>query len=491
MQNVEELIKIIKQENLDKVDIEIIRLAYDFADEAHHGQMRANGDPYVVHSLETAKTLAKLHLDQDTIVAGLLHDVPEDTVFTLKDIEKNFGNSVARLVEGITKLGKLKYRGIERYLENLRRMFVAVASDIRVIFIKFADRLHNLKTLNAIPREKQERVARETLEIYAPIANRLGIWELKDQLEDLSFKYLYPQEYVDMEKRLEKKYSQRKNILKKVQNEIKKAITKEKINVTSITGRTKGLWKLYQKMLKHDNNFDKIHDIVALRIIVDNIENCYKALGIIHSIWTPLPSRIKDYIAQPKPNGYQSLHTTVFYDRGETVEIQIKTQEMHLSAEYGIAAHWHYDEKGSIKPDQKQFRWIEELAHWQEENKDNQSYLESLKIDAFQDRIFVFTPKGDVIDLPENSTPIDFAYHIHTDIGNTTTAARVNEQIASLDTPLRSGDMVEIITDKNRKNPNRDWLKFVKTSMAKDKIKSTAPKTIWSSILNFTDRRKK
>lgn len=483
MANIDTLLKIIDTEGR-RVDKDMVRLAFDFANEAHSGQIRKSGEPYIAHPLETAITLAKLHLDQDTIVAGLLHDVPEDTKKTLEEIAKNFGEDVGNLVEGITKLGKLKYRGIERYIENLRKMFVAMAADIRVIFIKFADRLHNLQTLDSLPLEKQQRIARETLEIYAPIANRLGIWELKGQLEDLSFKYLYPKEYGALKDQIEKNFSERQNMIASLKTKIKQALKQEQIPVLEISGRSKDLWSLYQKLHRHNHELQRIHDIMALRIVVPTVADCYKTLGVVHNLWLPMPNRLKDYIAQPKPNGYRSLHTTIFYEAGKTVEVQIRTREMHRTAEFGIAAHWHYDEKGSVKLDKK-LDWVQELAKWQTEIQDNQKYLDSLKIDVFQNRIFVFTPKGDVIDLPENSTPVDFAYHIHSRIGDTATSARVNNQIAALDSALRSGDMVEIVTNKNRKGPNLDWLKFVKTRAAREHIKANAPKSIWATITSF------
>lgn len=486
MASVNELLKIIDEEKLN-VDRDMVRLAFDFAHAAHQGRMRKNGEQYINHSLETAKTLARYHLDQDTIVAGLLHDVPEDTDRTLADVRKEFGKDVANLVEGITKLGKLKYRGIERYIENLRKMFIAMASDIRVIFIKFADRLHNLKTLDALEGEKRERIARETLEIYAPIANRLGIWQLKGKLEDLSFKHLYPAEYERLKQALDKDFKERDEVLTTMRSKIGSELKKERMRVIEISGRTKDLWSLYQKLQTHNNELDRVHDIIALRVVVPTIADCYRTLGIIHNQWKPLPNRFKDFIAQPKPNGYQSLHTTIFCDRGKTLEVQIKTQEMHYAAEYGIAAHWNYDEKGSIKLDNT-LDWVVELSKWQQEIQDSGEYLDSLKIDVFQDRIFVFTPKGDVIDLPENSTPVDFAYHIHTQIGDRATAARINNQMASLATPLKSGDMVEIITERNRKGPNRDWLKFVKTRAARDKIKAKAPRGIWGAIAGLRGR---
>lgn len=483
MPSLDKLLKIIKKTKLP-VDKDLIRLAFDFAAEAHQGQKRKNGEPYINHSLKTAITLAEMHLDQETIIAGLLHDVPEDTSLTLADVEKNFGKNTAKLVEGITKLGKLKYRGIERYLENLRKMFVAMAADIRVIFIKFADRLHNLETLDALPANKQERIARETLEIYAPIANRLGIWQLKGKLEDLSFKHLYPKEYQELKAAIEKNYSERRALLKHVEAKVTTALKKEKIPLLEISGRTKDLWSLYKKILGHEHGLERVYDIMALRVVVPTIADCYKTLGVIHNLWRPMPNRLKDYIAQPKPNGYRSLHTTIFCEQGKTVEIQIRTPDMHRTAEFGIAAHWFYDEAGSIKFDKK-LEWVQELTKWQKEMQAQEKYLDSLKIDVFQDRIFVFTPKGDVIDLPEESTPIDFAYHIHTRVGDTAVGSRINNQMAALDTPLKSGDMIEIITDKNRKGPNTDWLKFVKTRAARDKIKANAPKSIWAAIKSF------
>ncbi|MBI2050523.1 MAG: bifunctional (p)ppGpp synthetase/guanosine-3',5'-bis(diphosphate) 3'-pyrophosphohydrolase [Parcubacteria group bacterium] len=487
MADVKELLKIIDEEKL-KVDRDLLRLAFEFAQEAHQGRARKNGEPYINHPFETAKTLARYHLDQDTIIAGLLHDVPEDTDKTLAEVRKEFGKDVAGLVEGITKLGKLKYRGIERYIENLRKMFVAMASDIRVIFIKFADRLHNLKTLDALEPEKRERIARETLEIYAPIANRLGIWQLKGKLEDLSFKHLYPAEYESLKQALDKNFKERDEVLNAMCARIGAELKKERMKVVEISGRTKDMWSLYNKLQTHNNEMHRVHDIIALRVVVPTIADCYRTLGIIHNQWKPLPNRFKDFIAQPKPNGYQSVHTTIFCDRGKTIEVQIKTPAMHHAAEYGIAAHWHYDERGSIKLD-KTLDWVQELSKWQQEIKDSGEYLDSLKLDVFGDRIFVFTPKGDVIDLPENSTPVDFAYHIHTQIGDKAGAARVNNQMASLDTPLKSGDMVEIIVERSRKGPNRDWLKFVKTRAARDKIKAKAPRGLWGTIASLREKR--
>jgi GTP pyrophosphokinase len=401
--------------------------------------------------------------------------VPEDTDFTLEDVKKNFGDEVASLVKGITKLGTIKYRGIERYIENLRKMFLAIAKDLRVILIKFADRLHNLKTLYALPRNKQIRIASEVLEIYAPIANRLGMYEMKGQLEAEAFKYLYPKEYNWLKQLIEEQSKRKDKYLNKVIAFVKKRLQEENIEFIEIKGRIKQLYSLYKKLLRHDKDINRVYDFIAIRIIVKDIPTCYAVLGIIHKIMKPLKGRIKDYIAQPKPNGYSSLHTTVFTPDGEIIEIQIRTQEMEEEAEYGIAAHWYYDEKGSFKRT-KQTKWIDELTEWQKELSANQKFLEKLKIDVFQDRIFVFTPNGDVIDLPAGATPVDFAYSVHTDVGNQCAGALINNQIAALDKKLKSGDVVEILTDKNRKFPNADWLKFVKTSIAKNKIKSSLSK---------------
>jgi GTP pyrophosphokinase len=498
---VESLIKILKEGNKEnnktpifphfrrknpEYDLDLIRLAYDYAQKAHEGQTRKSGEPYIEHPLATATKLAEMGMDQATIIAGLLHDVPEDTNYSLVDIEKNFGPEVAKLVGGISKLGIIKYRGIEKYAENLRKMFVSMAEDIRIILIKMADRLHNLKTLGSLPKEKQKRIAQESLEIYAPIANRLGMGQIKGEFEDLAFPYVYPEKYEWMKKEILPKIEVRMEYIQKVIKVVKKELEIQKIKVISLHGRAKRLYSLYHKLAKphYDGDVSKIYDLVALRIIVPTISDCYQVLGIIHKLWKPLPGRIKDYIAQPKPNGYQSLHSTVFCLDGKIVEFQIRTPEMHEQAEYGIAAHWHYKEtekgpknlgdKGHTLP--KKFQWVQDLVNWQKEIQDNQQYLQSLAIDFFKNRIFVFTPQGDVIDLPEEATPVDFAYHVHTWIGDHCTGAKVNNQMVSLEAKLKNGDVIEIITDKNRKGPSHDWLKFAKTSAAKGKIRSGADK---------------
>ena len=452
-----------------EADLDIIRLAFDVADDAHRGQIRKSGEPYIIHPLAAAHILADMRIDPIILVATLLHDVPEDTEVTLEDIRKNFGEEVASMVEGITKLGKLKYRGVERYIENLRKMFIAMAKDVRVMIIKFADRIHNLSTLGALPPQKQYRIALESLEIYAPIANRLGIGEMKGMLEDLSFKYVYPKEYQNVKKIRDEKMQNKGEFLEKIKKDTKKELLEAGIKTVSINGRDKRLYSLYKKLKLKERDITQIYDLVAIRIIVPSIADCYASLGILHKHWKPLKGRIKDYISQPKPNDYQSLHTTVFVDNGEIIEFQIRTPEMHEEAEFGIAAHWHYDEKGAKRPT-KDMKWMKELAEIQKDILNKLSDLEEIKVNFLQDRIFVFTPRGDVIDLPEEATPVDFAYHIHSEIGNKCNGARVNEQMTSLDNKLKNGDVVEILTDKNRKGPSQDWLKFVKTHTAKNHI---------------------
>jgi guanosine-3',5'-bis(diphosphate) 3'-pyrophosphohydrolase len=465
---------------------ELIRHAYAFAADAHGGQKRTNGEPYVNHVLATAMNLADMRMPPAIVIAGLLHDVPEDTKKTLDDVRAEFGDDVATIVSGITKLGKLKYRGMERYLENLRKMFLAMAADVRVVIVKFADRLHNLETLDAIPPKKQYRVALESLEIFAPIANRLGMGDMKGRIEDLSFKYVLPKEYAWTMNIAKATREGKKEYLEAVMARTQDVLQTAGIKNVSVHGRAKHLYSLYKKLIRHERDISRIHDLMAVRVVVPTIADCYAALGVIHGTWTPLKGRIKDYIAQPKPNGYRSLHTTVFCDDGEIVEFQIRTSEMHNQNEFGIAAHWQYDEKKSRSVnDAAQTKWMEQLADLQQEIADKRQYLhalEELKIDVFRDRIFVFTPEGDVIDLPEDSTPVDFAYAIHTDIGNTCTAAKVNEDMTPLDRPLKSGDVVQILVDKSRKGPNPDWIKFVKTRHAKACIRSQSRAGIKSWI---------
>lgn len=469
MPSVDKLNFAIRKMGLD-VNLDEVKRAYEFAAAAHKGQKRMSGDDFIVHPLETAVNLCEMKVDQASIIAGLLHDVVEDTDIPLSELEKQFGHEVAFLVDSLSKLKKVRYYGSPNYIENLRKMFVAMAHDIRVILIKFADRLHNMQTLDYMPREEQQRIARETLEIYAPIANRLRLGRIKGRLQDWSFRYLYPEEFRFLNNLSMRTYYLRDTNLAQTKANIEKLLTGEKIHVVSLHDRVKFLYSTYKKMLEHDMDITQIYDLIALRIVVPSISDCYSALGIIHRKYKPLKGRIKDYIAQPKPNGYQSLHTTVFGENGDIVEIQLRTPEMHEEAEYGIAAHWHFKERGIREYWDKRLSWVKELAHLIK-NMENTQQFESMKIDLFQNRIFVFTPRGDVIDLPENSTPVDFAYHIHTDVGNHCIKCKVNEKPAGLDIRLQNGDVVEIFTDKKRAAPNIDWLKFVQTSLAKSRIK--------------------
>jgi len=468
---IERIIDKVKSNDSD-ADLDLIHLAFEFADDAHRGQKRKTGEPYIQHTLHTAFLLAQIKADTETVIAGLLHDVPEDTEKTLEDVKDNFGSEVAFLVEGITKLSKIKYRGVDRYNESLRKMFLAMAQDLRVILIKFADRLHNIRTLDALPEKKRQRIAKETLEIYAPIAGLLGIWRFKWQLEDLCFKHLYPEEFKKLEYKYEvEKKVERNKYIQNIKNILGSQLKKDGIDF-EILGRFKHLYSIYKKMQIKNRRFDEIYDVFALRVIVPDIASCYNTLGIIHALWKPKSSRFKDYIAVPKPNGYRSLHTTVFGPDGKATEFQIRTTEMNDEAFYGIAAHWYYKEKGgsqAIKENQP--KWVADILNFQKEAASSNEFIQKIKFDVFQKRKFVFSPKGDVFDLPEGSTPIDFAYAVHTEVGNHATAALVNNNMAALNQALKNGDMVEIITDKKRKVPGSDWLKFVKTTRAKDKIK--------------------
>ncbi len=477
MTTVEDVLKQLNS-RISQEERELIRRVFDFADKAHAGQIRFSGEPYIVHPLETARILAMMNLDAPTIAAALLHDVVDDTPVTASRIEREFGPEITFMVEGVTKLGKFKYRGVERQVENLRKMFLAMAKDIRVVLIKLADRLHNLQTLGSVPERKQKRIALETMEIYAPLADRLGIFKLRGDLEDLSFPYIYPKEYQWLTKNVKEKYKERENYLKRVRPVVEQILQEENIEPVEIHSRAKHYYSLWKKLLKYDMDLEKIYDLVALRIIVPTIDKCYAALGAIHKHWKPLPGKIKDYIALPKANGYQSLHTTVFCLDGRLTEIQIRTPEIHERAEYGIAAHWVYADAKRIRGSQaaewsaltKELGWVRQLQEWQRKTPGTQEFLDSLKIDFFKNRIFVFTPKGDVINLPEGATAVDFAYQIHSDIGGQCAGARANGKIISLDQPLQNGDMVEILVQKNKK-PSEGWLGFVKTSYAYDRIR--------------------
>lgn len=459
------------KQNYSADDIELIDKAYQFAEQAHAGQARVSGEPYIVHPVQVAWILADLGLDVATICAGLLHDVLEDTPHTHEDIAQRFGDEVADLVEGVTKLGKLEFKSKqEEQAENLRKMFIAMAKDIRVIMIKLADRLHNMRTLRYLDEDSRQKNAQETMEIYAPLAHRLGISKIKWELEDISLRYLDPEAYYDLVDKVAKKRRQRENDINRVIATLKEKIAEAGIDGT-IDGRPKHFYSIYKKMRYQHKSFEQIYDLMAVRVIVNTVRDCYAVLGLIHTIWKPIPGRFKDYIAVPKPNMYQSLHTTVVGPQGEPVEIQIRTWEMHRTAEYGIAAHWKYKE-GRLKDTDldSKLAWLRQILEWQTEARDAGEFMESLKIDLFSDEVFVFTPKGDVVDLPRGSTPLDFAYTIHSAIGNRCVGAKVNGKIVPLDYELQTGDIVEILTSAASKGPSLDWLKIVKTSQAKSKI---------------------
>ncbi len=472
MTDVKEIIEIMKSPN--KKNIEIVTKAYNAAFNAHSMQKRLSGEPYFEHVFDTARTLAKLSMGAKTIAAGFLHDTLEDGLITKDDLIKEFGEEVVFLIEGVTKLGKLEYKGVERHVESLRKLFIATAQDMRVLIIRLADRLHNIKTLKGHPsEEKRRRIAIETLEIFSPIANRLGIGKLKGDLEDNAFPYAYPEEYKKTKELLNTKSKVNKKYLEKVRRTLQKELAKQDIKDATTDYRIKRMYSLYKKLLLNNMDIDEIYDTVALRIVVSTVGDCYRVLGIIHNIWRPLPGKIKDYIANPKPNGYQSLHTTIFTGDGGIVEIQIRTSEMHSEAEHGIASHLAYKEAQNKKTAgaKKEPVWIKQLLDWQKNVTGTGEFLNNLKIDFFKDRVFVFTPKGDVIDLPEDSSIIDFAYAVHTYIGNHISSAKVNCKMASLNTKLTNGDIVEIIT-KESAHPTSKWLKYTKTTLATKRIRA-------------------
>ncbi len=472
MASIKELIDLMGGK-LSKKEEGLITGAYEFAQRAHNGQKRLNGDPYFVHVFETAKILAKFGMDTQTIAAGLLHDVLEDTKTTEEELKKEFGEDIVFLVKGVTKLGTLKYHGHERHVESLRKFFVAMANDLRVVIIKFADRLHNLQTLQFVREDKRKRIALESIEVYAPLANRLGMGKLKGDLEDAAFPYAYPKEYAQVEEIIKEKIEFYQKNLNEVKEILEKELKKNKVKYLEISYRMKHKYSLYRKLLKYDMDIEKIHDIIALRIVVDSVEECYRVLGIVHAIWNPLPGRIKDYIALPKLNGYRSIHTSILTGLGGVAEIQIRTKEMHAEAAYGVAAHFAYKESNGKKVlDNKiKFKWIEELKDFQYMPDEPKKYIEHIKMDFFSNRIFIFTPKGDVVDLPEDSNPIDFAYSIHSDIGNHISGARINGKMSQIFTKLKNGDIVEILKKKEA-HPSGKWLEYVKTSIAKKHIKS-------------------
>jgi GTP pyrophosphokinase len=454
-------------------DLGIVVKAYNYAEMAHsNAQTRFSGERYFIHPYNVALILADLHMDVQTICAGLLHDVVEDTGISFDEIKSEFGIEIANMVDGVTKLSKVKYRNKEeRQAESLRKMIVAMSKDIRVVIIKLADRLHNIRTLQYMPQEKQYQKAMETIEIYAPIANRLGIASIKWELEDLSLKYIDPEGYEDLLKKVQEKSEKRKGYISHIIDIINEKLEEQSMSA-DIKGRPKSLYSIYKKMYYKNRSFEQIYDLIAIRIIVDNIKDCYGVLGIVHTLWKPVPGRFKDYIAMPKPNMYQSLHTTVIGPEGEPFEIQIRTLEMHRTAEYGIAAHWKYKEGIDENTNyEEKLNWLRQMLEWQQDTNDPQEFMEALKIDLYTDEVFVFTPKGEVVNLPTGSTPIDFAYRVHTAVGNKCVGAKINGRIVPIDTKLKTGDQVEILTSQSSAGPSRDWLKIAASSQAKSKIR--------------------
>ena len=470
-----DLIEIIQKYH-PSADISMVEKAYQIAAEAHKTQVRKSGEPYIIHPLYVAIILAELEMDKETIVAGLLHDVVEDTVMTDEEIKEKFGPEVALLVDGVTKLGQIAYDvdKIEVQAENLRKMFLAMAKDIRVIIIKLADRLHNMRTLKYMKPEKQKEKARETMDIYAPIAQRLGISKIKIELEDLSLKYLEPEAYYDLVEKIAVRKSARDAYVHRLMNDVEACLKDAGIKAT-VMGRAKHFFSIYKKMVNQNKTLDQIYDLFAIRIIVDDVKDCYAALGVIHEKYKPIPGRFKDYIAMPKPNMYQSLHTTLIGPTGQPFEIQIRTEEMHRTSEYGIAAHWKYKEANngnSINGEEEKLSWLRQILEWQRDMSDNREFMSLLKsdLDLFSDSVFCFTPSGDVKSLPKGSTPIDFAYGIHSAVGNKMIGAKVNGRLVTIDYNIRNGDRIEILTSANSKGPSRDWLNLVKSTQAKNKI---------------------
>ena len=477
--SIEDIISLVKQKKR-WADTKLIVKAYNYAKEKHGTQCRKSGEPYIIHPVQVAYILADIGLDEATICAALLHDVVEDTEVTHEDLVRDFGEEIATMVAGVTKLGELRYQASteERQVENYRKMFLAMGKDIRVIIIKLADRLHNLRTLKYLRRDRQIANAKETMELYAPLANRLGIYSLKWELEDLAFKYLYPEEYRELVEGIDKKREERLQFIEKIMDDIRGQLKKQKIEA-EVTGRAKHLYSIYRKMKRDNKTLDQIYDLFALRILVNSVKDCYAALGVVHEMYSPMPGRFKDYIAVPKPNMYQSIHTTLLGEKGTPFEVQIRTWEMHRIAEYGIAAHWAYKEanygkkgKQVVTVTKDKLAWLRETLEWQQDMKDPQEFLNTLKTELFEDEVYVFTPKGKILVLPRDATPIDFAYSIHEEIGNHMVGCKINSKMMPIITKLQSGDIVEIMTSDSQKGPSRDWLKFIKTTKAKSKIQS-------------------
>ncbi len=475
---IEDVISTVKKQK-GRRDIKIIQKAYDYAKAKHGDQLRKSGEPYIIHPVQVAYTLSSLGMDDNTICAALLHDVLEDTDTTYADLEKEFNSEVAYMVDGVTKLSKLQYASVEeQQVENYRKMFLAMGKDIRVILIKLADRLHNMRTLKYLSRDRQIANAKETMELYAPLANRLGVYSLKWELEDLSFKYLYPEEFREIVEGIDKKREERLKFIDLIMDQIKAELKKQKIDA-EVTGRAKHLYSIYRKMKRDNKTLDQIYDLFALRILVNSVKDCYAVLGIVHDLYNPMPGRFKDYIAVPKPNMYQSLHTTLIGPKGTPFEVQIRTWDMHRVAEYGIAAHWAYKEssffsgkKSNVKVEEDKLAWVRETLEWQSEMQDPEEFMQTLKKELFEDEVYIFTPKGAIKVLPKGATPIDFAYQIHEQIGHHMVGCKINSKMMPIITKLKSGDIVEILTSDQAKGPSRDWLKFVKSSGARNKILS-------------------
>jgi len=473
--DIQTLLETIKAYNPD-ANLDRIRRAYELANAAHASQTRSTGEPYITHSLQVAQTLADLYLDEETIIAAFLHDVPEDTTVPLETIQKEFGDPVAKLVDGVTKLSGLRLGLEQTHAESLRKMFMAMAEDIRVVLIKLADRLHNMQTLYGLPPEKQRRIAHETMEIFAPLANRLGMYNIRRELEDLALKYLEPTRYKEIESLLLEDNDDQQAYIIQTISILRDRLAQESISPLEIAGRPKHIHSIYNKMVHKGRDFDQIYDLRAIRVIVASVRDCYVVLGSIHSLWTPIPGEFDDYIAKPKENLYQSLHTAVIGPGGKPIEVQIRTAEMHHIAEFGIAAHWRYKEPGAKRDPvfENKINWMRQLIEWQQDIADARVFVDSLKTDVFRDQVYVFTPKGDIIEMPAGATPIDFAYHVHTEIGNRCGGAKVNGKLVSLDYRLKTGDRVEVLTTK-KGGPSRDWLNLglglVQTTRAREKIR--------------------